>query len=464
MVGVSYSVGVQKSGAYSGFLEYEEPAKFSPFKALWLALLMSLTMFSPIIIIHPRFSSLKIEDPLLIATFLCLMFQSRRPGEGLLGGWAGRPVFLPYICLLSWVFLVTVIATLASPHAERIALVLGGVVGHAKGLVLAIVILLMVRDKKTERFLGTVVLGLLLLQLMVLYLQRYELLGIHSWLTPRYRRAPGGPEEAYRFATGLRASGTFGNPNDAGLAVGLLAGLAVARAVFGRGTIRRTVCFLAGMFGVVVTVLYARSRGGLAASLVACLTSPLIVLLARGKRGTSGIWLVVFVVLFMIGSVYLGLSKEAERFAVFTGEQKIIEELSFAGRIGNWKLRLQNMGAGIILGEGEYATYGIATDNGFLTRLMRGGFLGLGLYLWLLIGIMMIFFKTLIARGVKDDNIYLMVGSLAMALGVFVGNMSNDPYNNNRLWAIFMMVVALGLCVRRRILCGDVSERDYNIP
>ncbi|KKK64749.1 hypothetical protein LCGC14_2981070 [marine sediment metagenome] len=57
-----------------------------------------------------------------------------------------------------------------------------------------------------------------------------------------------------------------------------------------------------------------------------------------------------------------------------------------------------------------------------------------------------------------------MVGSLAMALGVFVGNMSNDPYNNNRLWAIFMMVVALGLCVRRRILSGDVSERDYNIP
>ena len=464
MVGVSYSVGVPKLDAYSGFLEYEEPAEFSRFKALWVAMLMVLTMFSPIVIIHPRLSSLKIEDPLLVATFLCLMLRSRRPGEGLLGGWAGRPVVLPYIGLLSWVFLVTLIATIASPHAERIALMLGSAVGHAKGLILAIVILLMVRDKKTERFLGMVLLGLLLMQLTVLFLQSNSLFGVHSWLTPHYRRTIEGVHDVYRFTGGRRTPGTFGNPNVAGLAVGLLGGLAVAYAVFGRGIIRRTVCLSAGMFGVVVTVLYAKSRGGLASSLVACLTSPLIVLLARGKRGTSGVWLVVFVVLLMIGAVYLGTSEVSERFSVFFSGKGLMQEQSFLARVSNWKVQLEKMGAWIILGKGEIATYGVAPDNGFLARLMRGGMLGVVFYLWLQIGLGLTFFKTLIARGVKDENAYLMVGALAVSIGAFVSNVSNDPYNNNRLWATIMMVVALGLCVRRRILSVDVSERDYNMP
>jgi len=446
--------------------KYQQPnfftkRKWLPLKrlniSLFLLLLIGLSIFGPVIIISNKLPSFKIEDPLLLLTFIFILGPwSHNRYNKILFGKNIRHLTLPFFILCAWMIFISIVH--AIPEAESFYMLssLFFIFSTLKGVVLAIVIVALARDHKTLKILALGLTFYLALQIIVIYAQGINLFNINTWLTPLYRR-----ELPARFTTFFaRTPGTYGNPNVAGIAIIAMCSVPLSTAIFCKGLLSKIVNLSLVAIGTVSVVYFTGSRTALACCLVLFAVPLLLSLFLHGRRGLALFWIVLIVLSTIFAFTHLSKARRANRFLVITQGASLLEDPNLSGRIFNWQNLIDDIGLSVFLGNGVINFQGVVTDNGYISVLFIGGLVGLAIYLWLIVSLAWFYIKCL-RQKIATENNYLVFSSLTCLIIFSLGNVTASLYTNARIWATCTIILSFGLCALKKSPYLHLRNRPY---
>ncbi len=406
-----------------------------------LLIIVALTIFSPLLVISDNLPTLKLEDPILLGALGYLIFLKRPSFAKIFFQPAIRPVTVPVFWLTTWLLVISVLIFMNESYGSVNSFIFP-ILSRLKGPILTVFIVAVIRNKKMVRIFGALLIFFLCIELAILFAQHHDLLNVHNWLTPFYRR-----DMDIRFAfAGRRSSGTYGNPNIASVAVAIFLTFVVSSAFWNRISYRSKALLMGiSIISVAFVIEITGSRTGLVCCLVAFGVPLLIRMLVKGRmKGLVTIGLVMILVQ-PIANIFFARSLRADRFLVFTSELSLLEEMNFAARIDNWGDILESMGDSIIFGKGIMALADRVTDNSYVTVILISGLIGLILYLWLFIAVARRFIRAVIKSDADSVVLHYATIGLSCLVVSLVAGMTMSIDSNARLFSTFMIVI--GLCL-----------------
>jgi len=416
-------------------------------------LLVVLMVYLPGRYLRPGLPALHLEDGLIILGAAYLFFSDRHCISRTLFNRDLSAFTKPYVLLLSWLWL-TSLSMAFGTNPITFSSVVFKLISMLRPVLLIIILFTMLSSKKSVSQYVTVLVAVLILQLVVMFCQKYNYLDVNTWLTPRYSLV---------FESSLRTDGTFGNPNHASVAIVPLGMLVCSYAVFGIGSFYKRL--LAGLLTATTLffmVVVAGSRTGAAGFLTGILAIILVNIVLGKKRNKAFVFYAgIAIIGLILGWYQIAGTPIGDRFSVLAGRRNVMEDLSFSERTEVWKNgwdRLSDADLFIGRGLGDFMEFGIM-DSGYVSYLYIGG---LGLVLIFLI--MTIYpswrmFGYVRRRGVKDRFTYIYITSISLSLAIVVCTISHALLLNDKIWILYISIhcMAFSLISKVRFPCGPVT-------
>jgi O-antigen ligase len=215
------------------------------------------------------------------------------------------------------------------------------------------------------------------------FCQQYNIHGVLGLTDRLYPVAA----ERKMITLGSRAVGTFGNPNDFGGSLAMLAAMILAFAISIKGLTRYfsiAVFLLLGLTILITTASRTALFGYLAVSGISLMLS-----LRRGSRFPAFLAMIVIVgaIMFVRGHVYeLPLHRRVQD--ILTGYGTPLRD-SFEARLGMWVDNIRMAQGSLLWGMGPTKSLVTTVDNGYIFMLVRLGIFGLLIYLLMLLSLFM---------------------------------------------------------------------------
>lgn len=249
---------------------------------------------------------------------------------------------------------------------------------------------------------------------------------------------------------GARVVGTFGNANQFGLCLVMLAAVSLAIAINMKGLIRLLAAGTFASLGAAVLITTA-SRTALIAFLMVTAVSLLLSL--RGRAVIPVILLAMLMIgMFIFVRAFADMLPLNPRVKSILGigEQKSIGEVLHV-RYLIWERSVREAKESIIFGEGMSKLGWQLTDNGYLITLLRTGIIGLGVYLLMLL--------SLFIRGIKALHIEkrlvqrtVLLTSYIVLINHMIFELTGDFFWNVEYSAIFAAFMGLLCSLSRQTL------------
>lgn len=259
---------------------------------------------------------------------------------------------------------------------------------------------------------------------------------------------------------GARVVGTFGNANQFGLCLVMLAAVSLAIAINMKGLMKLLAAGTFVSLGAAVLITTA-SRTALIAFLM--ITAISLLLSLRGRAVIPVILLTMLMIgMFIFVRAYADILPLHPRvkFIIGVGEEKSIGTLLQA-RYVIWERSVREAKESIIFGAGmSKMTYQL-TDNGYLIMLLRTGIIGLGVYLLMLL--------CLFIRGIKALHIEkrpfqraVLLMSFIVLINHMIFELTGDFFWTVKYNAIFAAFMGLLCSLSRQALDENYYQgEDY---
>lgn len=413
-------------------------------KVKFLYLILFLTMLAPAWALGFGLPTLHIGDPLI---FIAVIFLIKKGLVPLIAPPDLRLLTIPHLFILLYILFITVLVSPIFP--QYVVLLTASIFASFslfKPFLLLILIVGLGLNSLEVRRLGRFVIVLIFLELGLIYCQNFDLFGVNQWLSPYYTI-----EELTAEYTAGRFFGSFGNPNDFGTAMSVLATLLFARVLLGPGTFARVICALAIVLTVICLVLYAKTRQGTICLLGGCFVVQMFVLFKSGRRSWA-----IFILFISVAAIVIGIGilqvmpKLSERFAIFTSGGSVLEEESVTSRYPYLLNILSELGPFLITGKGMMEmVIRKVYDSGYVSILAIGGIPCLIAFMFMLFGPFISAKRRLLHNGLMHPDSWLHVGSLAAIVPIALTNLINVTLNNGRIFSTIMIVYGLSFAAMR---------------
>lgn len=417
--------------------------------SLWtrffLSFIICCTILAPGFVLSKNQPSLRIEDPLILLAFFYLLAKKKGGINKIIFGRKTRPFAIPYLLLTLWILTVTITMSLPSLSLITFLSTAISLLSTMKAFLIAIIIINLSKDTITVKTEFIIVIACLLIELLIVYAQANNLFDIHEWLTPLYRR-----DRRFNSAAS-RIGGTYGNPNSTAVAIAAMLTLVVSNFTIVKKSFPRIILLIIAIFSFYSVIAFTGSRTGMLMCLIA-MSMPFLILMFLKKHRKKALILIIgiFVLQSLMPSFLLN-SKWAKRYNDFTNINSIdqsLEDPSFTARVENWKSIIINMQIDILGGKGSLSRDNwIVTDNGYVSVILYGGFVGLCFYIWFLFypAIVMLNHLFKFNSTLPFFDIVLLIGGLTCISILIIASITVPIYANNRLNATFMIIIALAL-------------------
>jgi hypothetical protein len=362
-------------------------------------------------------------------------------------------LLFPVVVFVGWLVIVTIMTLPASPEVPA-SIALFGLLGRLRPIffLLFCVPYAGEHEKLYKMFRFLVV--LFVLQSVVVFCQRFNIVGINYWYTWRFRPADVNVAMFYTMATG-RSVGTIGNPNSLGTFMSIMAVIGYSVYALGKG-FRNWVGLSMAFLAFIICIFFAQTRQGALSVILGCAAITLIALLL-GKIGRlSFVAILVFLLspvlmYYILKDVYL-----FERFAVLRGAEEVTEVGSLQARLLLWPEFITTYGAWIFIGKGMagYAA-SITWDSGWLMLIVAGGIPLAAIYLWWLVRVTYACFKALSYRANEPELVGFLMAGPATTFVIILTNIVNDTYGDTRIAVLIGMVYVLSLGAAHELRRGE---------
>jgi hypothetical protein len=352
-------------------------------------------------------------------------------------------LLLPMFVFAIWLVIVTIVTL---PASENIPAVwaLFPLVGRFRPILFLLFCIPYASDHeklyKMFRFLVVV----FVLQLVVVFCQKFNVAGINYWYTPRF--IPTYTDISHISPTGsIRTIGTLGNPNQLGTFMTILAVIGYPVYVFGKG-LRSWIGLSTTILAFIICIFFAGTRQGTLTIILGC-TAITFVALFLGKIGRLSFVLILVFLLspvlmfYLLRDIYL-----FERFAILRGAERVTSVGSFQARLALWPEFIGTYGAWIFTGKGM-AGYvsAIIWDSGWLMLVVAGGIPLALMYLWWLVRVSSACFKALPYRSNDPELVGFLMAGPATTFIIILTNIVNNTYADTKIAALIGMVYVLSL-------------------
>lgn len=439
----------KKSGFSSIYFRYNKASKGSLLLKISVALIFSLTILEPGIQIRQGLPSLKISDLILILVFLKLVKSRPFNLSKLIFNKEIRSFSTPFAVFTIWVVGMTLV-NLLNTEGGQIPSLLFGMATTLKGFLMSVVIIGVSKRNDILKLLVLVCILSIIFQILILFFQYYNFLDIGVKLTELYRVKI---DERY-LRTGARTVGTYGNPNATAIAIAILISIASSISVFHPKRHLRFVSFLLVSLSILSVMIFTRSRTGIAGVITAIFIVICAGLFCRETRIRAlfsllaGVVFVKMLMPFFAEGITWGIQ---DRFGVFIGDAQFAGDNSFSTRLGLWSDILRDMGAWSIFGDGFGATLGRIIDSGYIFIIAIGGFIGLLLYLFVVLMPLVKFIRYFpFASGI---DLLCIVAGISCTAVLIVGSVGMTFYGANQIWSTYCGVISLGLVAVSKNAC-----------
>ena len=411
----------------------------------WFAFIIVATaLFIPGISNKSWMPSIYVENFLLIGVGLWLVLSGQRSIGQLFFDPYAKSMTLPYVLLLGYLTVMTVLFTTLTEPLVRIPFNLVISVSRYKPLVFLIILFPMLTRRKTIQQLAWFLIIAIFLEAGLMYCQKNNLFAVNSWLTPWYH----GESEKYEGMT-WRVIGSIGNPNNVGSVLSFFATLAYARFIYGKGLLSRAVCLAAVAVALFSTVWLAKTRQGTACILAGCFAVQMFSMVTSGRRGWGAIAMVVAMVGLIAFMGYIQVDPEvAERFGILTGEKSLSESGSMQARFQAWPQFFQEEGGGFVFGYGEQV-HKTTWDSGYLNTLRKVGIPGLTLLLMLQIVPCIRASRRLKQIGADHPDSWLHVGLVCVIVPILLLQLINTTWTTPLVMTPLVTVYCLSLAAMK---------------
>ena len=368
----------------------------------------------------------------------------------------------PYAVMIGWFVLVTVLTFPFSPtvHATTVLI---GMLGRMRPLLFMFVLRPYLSNADRARKFGDVLLVLLGLQFLLLFAQSVNLIDINTWYTTRVR--PEGPDISYIYATGRRAIGSLGNPNDVGTFLTILGTLGWSLAVFGKG-LRRWLGGGAWGAAFFACVFMCKTRQG---TLALLLGAAILTVLGIRYMRTVGLSLVGIAIAILAPLFFSKLALDpatAERFAALRAEESVWGVSSIQARLLLWPEFLETYGAWAMIGKGMGGIMeSIIWDSGWLMLLVAGGVPLVGFFIWWSLTVPQLAFRQLKNWLGRSPYAPYHAAAAALLLPMWSTNLVNNTFSNTAVmiaWiCVFSLSIAMAAQERSLAITAQHSHKKY---
>jgi O-antigen ligase len=340
------------------------------------------------IIFGPETKAFAVLPPIRFADFLIVFLLVPRwlKALRLYGGFLFSPRIRPYsVSMLALVFVMCFSMTINYATGRNPVLIkdLWTPISFIRMILIAAIMASFNFQRRQAR---QFIIGISLVSLLSVVLAFCQQYNIHGVLGLTDRLYPVAAERKM-ITLGSRAVGTFGNPNDFGGSLAMLAAMILAFAISIKGLTRYfsiAVFLLLGLTILITTASRTALFGYLAVSGISLMLS-----LRRGSRFPAFLAMIVIVgaIMFVRGHVYeLPLHRRVQD--ILTGYGTPLRD-SFEARLGMWVDNIRMAQGSLLWGMGPTKSLVTTVDNGYIFMLVRLGIFGLLIYLLMLLSLFM---------------------------------------------------------------------------
>ncbi len=414
-------------------------------KISFISVILAMVMYVPGTYLGSGLPTLHLADLVIMASALYTINTNPSGVWGLLFPAYAKRFILIYSLFLTSFWFSTLINAASEPalDTEFMAALLK-LLSMFRPLVFFVIFSATLRQKWQAQHVVSFVMILFIAQALVLVSQSYNLANINDWLTPRYSLVI---ESSIYSLQGLRTDGTFGNPNDAAVAMIIPASLAASFSLFANvRASRRVLAYVLALLFLLVNIVICKSRTG-TAGMLAVFIFLFILSQVNVKSCVAGLIFGLFLILALaVGWIYISKATLGERFIALAGQDNLLADQSLVERVGMWQTGLGDVnGLGIITGQGFAAYIRIGFfDGGYMAYFYTGGILSVVLFVLMSLTVLWTC-TTAHLRGKRDASSHICAASAALSFGSLVTTVSHPILYNDRLWLFYMLVFSLGL-------------------
>jgi O-antigen ligase len=433
-----------------GFLEpeaiYEEDSLVNVGKYDgWLAFLLLFSLiFGPRTKPAGMLPPMRSADIIILLLVICRWIRSKQLYGGFIFSYRNR-IFSWFMLALAFLLLFSTIINVAIGRYDFfIKDLYQPIVFIRMILIAAIAASLYFGERQVKQF----AIGILIISLMsvvLAFIQRFRFWYVSGLVERFYAVTWTHLEEK---GIGARVVGTFGNPNQFGLYLVMLAAVSLAIAINMKGLIKllAVVSFVSLSLAVLITTA---SRTALIALFMITVLSLLLSL--RGKAIIPVLLLAILMLgVFIFVRIYadtLPLNPRVKGI-IGVGDGKSMSSILYA-RYRLWERSMREAKKSIILGVGISKIIYQTTDNGYLMMLLRTGIAGLSIYISML--------AALFIRGIKALHIEkrpfqrtVLLTSFIVLINHMIFELTGDFFWSVETSAIFSVFIGL--------LCGSSMQ------
>lgn len=421
---------------------------------LFLVIIIVFTILGPGIKLDPSLPSLRIEDCLIVALLTKIILRDRYSINNLWMSPNIRLLMVPFIILSLWIGLVTIINMLT----DGFMLAPKAIIYFAttlKGPLICMLIVYLCNEHDSIRLLVRTSLICMMLQIVLLSIQYYDLFGIGNWLTELYREKI----EERHLRLGARTVGSYGNPNASAIGLLILATLASAKSVFHQSKLIKVLNAALLLLTGAAIVVFTGSRTGLAGFLTITIIPVVVGIILRKRRARAFIYLAVMsaIIIMLFDILASEFAYLTDRFAVFKAAESLQANISFSTRQESWADILNSMELEIITGSGIIKVLNLITDSGYITVIALGGFIGLVLYLFVILSPMFRMIFLLKHNIIKYNDYDLIISGISSSIALLVCSIAIAFYGSTRIWATYCVIIGISLAALPKYRSKTIS-------
>ena len=366
-------------------------------------------------------------------------------------------LLLPIIVFAIWLFFITIITLPASGDVPP-ASALFSLVGRFRPILFLLFCVPYAGDHEKLHKMFKFLIVLFVLQLAVVFCQKFDIAGINYWYTLRFR--PIDVDISYIVTTGQRTIGTIGNANSMGTFMSILAVLGYSVYAFGKG-FSRWIGLSTTFLAFIMCIFFAGTRQGTLCIILGC-TALSFVALLLGKIGRLSF---VIILVFLLSPVLMFYLLQdivlLERFEILRGSAGMRDIGSVQARLALWPEFFGTYGGWIFIGKGMAGSISsIVWDSGWLMLVVAGGIPIAFIYLWWLVRVASACFKALQYRLNNPELVGFLMAGPATSFIVIITNIVNNTYNDTRVSMLIGLIYVLSLGAAYELKYGDYDPAE----
>lgn len=345
------------------------------------SIILFVTYFVPGVLL-PVVGRVWAADPLVFFAICVGTFQRNHENVALRTKY-NLCLVVPFLCLLVWLSIITLVMLFVS-NAPPIS-VMSSLAGRFRPLFYMVALRPYFLTEAGLRTLLRTMTLIFILQLIVVLAQGFDVAGINTWYTPRFR-AQAVDDISYIYLSGTRTIGTIGNPNALGTFLAIFGSYGLCSGLFHNG--RRPVAagWILYVTALIAAIFFAKTRQGTLTLLLVTVLASAYATLHRKLTRTAMLLMISAIAIPIVGYLLLADTNLSERFAIFTQGRSLLSEASLRTRFELWPEFFSTYRVTLIFGNGLGELLNpqsdVIWDSGWLLVLQIGGIPLACLYFW----------------------------------------------------------------------------------